>query len=322
MNAATSSSKPASEAVRAEAAAWIARLHGSDRTAADESSFRRWLAAKPEHAAAFERMTELWEAGARLKSTALSRAPSQPRHRSWAPAALAATLLIVVAAGAMFLMRSGAETTRIGEQRILALEDGTRVTLNTATRLEVRYDKNQRNIVLKTGEALFEVARQPGRPFVVTAGGRKVTALGTSFVVRQDDARLSVILVDGKVSISREDNDSGESENIVMTPGQRLTFAPAQPPALDLPRLDKVTAWRQGQIALDDMPLADAIAEMNRYSPVRLIVEGGAVDRVRVSGAFRAGDNAEFARALSRTHGLQLKEEPHRIVLSGAALDR
>lgn len=299
------------ESVRAEAAAWIARLHGPDRTAADEQSFRRWLAADAVHAAAFERMTELWETGTRLKSDVLGRVQqSTPKSpRTYLPIAVAAASIMLIAAGALLFLRDTAEVTRVGEQRILTLDDGTRVTMNTATRLEVRYDKARRAVELTTGEAFFEVAQRRDRPFVVLAGGRRITALGTSFVVRQDIDRLSVTLMDGKVSIS-----PGRVQ--YLAPGERLTLASSATPKLDRPAIDQVTGWRRGVIALDNTSLAEAVAEMNRYSTVQLAIEGVQAGRIHVSGMFRAGDSVEFARALARTHGLHTMQENNRIVLS------
>ncbi len=100
-----------------------------------------------------------------------------------------------------FLNRSIVRTS-VGEQRVMTLEDGTRVVLNTATRISVQYDRSARRVRLESGEALFEVAKRPEWPFVVTVGERQVTALGTSFVVRRDAELAAVTLVEGKVVIT------------------------------------------------------------------------------------------------------------------------
>jgi transmembrane sensor len=104
-----------------------------------------------------------------------------------------------------------------------------------------------------------------------------------------------------------------------LTPGERLIIEGKQAPQVDRPSLDSVTAWQRGQIALDSTPLADAVAEMNRYSTIRLIVEDPRAAAIRISGVFRVGDSEDFAQAVARTYHLQLRNDLHGIVLVGPA---
>jgi transmembrane sensor len=325
--------------VRAEAAAWIARLHGPDRIAADDRGFKSWLAASEAHARAFEQMTELWEAGSRLKSNALTevgRRTRVPLRTGRARAAtVAAVLSVLIGFALIFLMKSTAITTGVGEQHVLVLKDGTRITLNTDTRLKVRFDKKQRHIDLEKGEALFEVAKRPEWPFVVSTGEKDVLALGTVFLVRQDVKQIAVTLLEGRVEVISKAASSADEgavrpplkkdtqsaavdrkQYIVLAAGQRVIFEPNGATRLDEPSLDKVTAWKRGLVEFDNTPLADAIAEMNRYSvvPVELKTE----DRidVRVSGVFRAGDSQDFARAVAQAYGLGISEEADSFLLT------
>ncbi len=329
----TAGNRPARE-VCAEAAAWLTNLQDPDRTADVEKGFRLWLAERPDHAVAFEMATETWERAARLYRRPAERVARWERpgfHISFTRATMAMAAVAALAVlGTALYFRSGAVTTDIGEQRTLTLQDGTRVFLNTGTRVVVDYDKHQRHLHLESGEALFEVARDtPNRPFVVTAADRRITALATSFVVRRDEQRLSVTLVDGRVAVAptavaqadpdHEASDSRERP-LILTPGQRLTFTGQRPPSLDTPVLDKVTAWQRGQVAFDNTPLSDAIEELNRYSAVKLAIEQPQTARVRVSGVFRAGDNLSFARAMAETYRLQHVESSNRIMLAGVAV--
>jgi transmembrane sensor len=230
--------------------------------------------------------------------------------------------------------------TDVGEQRTLTLEDGTRVYLNTNSRAVVHYDKELRQVNLEKGEALFEVAKRPKWPFVVTAGDRQVTALGTAFIVRRDEKSLAVTLMEGKVTVSpvkfvstgvperqgggdstlpQRTPDPDATAIFTLSPGQRLTLASSAPPKVDRPPLERVTAWQRGQVAFDNTPLADAVAEMNRYSTVRLLVEDPSAAAIRVSGIFRAGDSADFAQAVAKTYRLQVRNEADEVVLAGAA---
>jgi transmembrane sensor len=315
--------KTPSAAARAEAAVWIARLHGPNRTLEVEAGFRKWLEEDSERAAAFELMTDTWE-----KVAILRRNPSDVIS-GWqrmgirlsptrAVISFSATILVAVVATLLYI-HSSAVTTGIGEQRTLSLEDGTRVYLNTNTRAVVHYDKNTRRVDLQNGEAMFEVAKRPDWPFVVTAGDRQIRALGTEFIVRRDDDELMVTLVEGRVTVSPVGaGESMAAEKEVLNPGQRLTFVGASKPKLDNPPIEKVTAWQRGQVAFDDTPLPEAISEMNRYSKIRLVLtlDASSVSHVHISGLFRAGDSEDFAQAIAKTYSLELRRSKSELVLA------
>ena len=134
--------------------------------------------------------------------------------------------------------------TKVGEQRTITLEDGTRVSLNTATRIRVDYDQAARRVWLVKGEALFEVAKRPQWPFIVTVGNREVVAVGTSFVVRRDgEGDMVVTLVEGKVAVSQVPGSQSGSLDagagaVFLNPGYRLTFAGSAEPKLDRPAVE------------------------------------------------------------------------------------
>jgi transmembrane sensor len=102
-----------------------------------------------------------------------------------------------------------------------------------------------------------------------------------------------------------------------MDPGQRVTFASGQPPKVDRPRLEKVTAWEHGQVSLDNTTLADAVSEMNRYNRMQLVIEDPRVATIRISGMFRAGDTENFVQALVRTYHLQVKDQGSGVITVG-----
>jgi transmembrane sensor len=312
MNGSVSSS-PLTGAVRAEAAAWVARLHGSSRSAALEAGLRKWIEADARHARAFELATEAWEiAGGIRPTTGRTSVP-----RSFRRMAIAATVLLAFV-GALAWMGRGASpiATQVGEQRILTLDDGTRVSLNTDTRIVVEQDSTRRRVRLVNGEALFDVAKDPRRPFIVTAGDQDVIALGTSFVVRRESQKVTVTLMEGRVTVTPVELTESRHPETFLEPGQRVTFAAHEPPSLDEPSIEQVTAWRRGEVILDSTRLSDAAEEMNRYSDIKLVVEDPAVAGIPVSGIFRAGDSLQFARALGETYQLDVQETARRIVLS------
>lgn len=322
-----------------EAAVWLARLRDQNRSPSVERGFRRWLTAKRSHAAAFETISEAWEL-----TGALQRRPF-PKLTRWERAgfragflrstlAVTAVATLVLAAATIFIQAHGVATA-VGEQRVLTLEDGSRISLNTDSRVVIKYDARERRVELKSGEAFFEVAKQSHRPFVVAAAGKHIRALGTSFVVRQDERALAITLVDGKVAVFAdaprepaftEGNDrssktlSDDSAKVVtLTPGQRLTLEIDNTAHIDLPPLEKITAWRRGQVELEDATLADAVREINRYSSVKLTVATPLAASIRINGVFQAGDAKGFAAAVARSYGLIVARRSNEIVLSSAS---
>lgn len=350
----------------AEAAIWVARLHGPGRTKELEAGFRRWLSASRSHDRAFELVSDVWEEARNLRQVAYRRNTRADFSwkSSWRMISAATTAAILLASLVLFL-HSPDLITAVGEQRLLTLDDGSRVFMNTNTRLAVRYDDQVRRIELRAGEALFDVAKRAGWPFVVLAGDRQVAALGTSFVVRHELNRTAVTLVEGKVAVLPVESSAtkpltellrpaapqpavangGSAENsaasehkvaplstekasgtngtvgevLIMNPGERLTFVGDGPPKVDEPTLDKVMAWRRGQVILDDTSLAQAVDEMNRYSAIKLVVEAPGAASLVINGLFQTGDSESFANAVAQTYGLQVVNEGRRIVIAGRA---
>ncbi len=313
----------ANDVVLAEASAWLARLQGPSRTPVAEAAFKAWLAADPAHAHAFARVTDTWEIvpGAAQLHAAASP-PHRPRQRL--PGALAAcTVLLAIVAGlGWFALRDPVYGTAIGEQRTVTLDDGTRIALNTDSRLVVSYEDRERRVLLERGEALFEVARQPQRPFVVQAGDQQVRALGTTFVVRRDPDRLAVSLIEGSVEVASRapaqpdaQARKSESEATVLSPGERIVVRADATRQLDRPRIEAVTAWRQGEVMFDDTRLEEAIAELDRYGRTRVRLADPELANLRVSGVFATRDPAEFARSIAQLHGLRVEQAQDGVVL-------
>lgn len=335
-----------SRAVAAEAAVWVARLHGPDRSSEMERDCLAWQARSAEHRLAFERCTDVWQEVPRVTlgdayaASPGTQAPAgtgpapalgrNTRRRRWA-AALA--MAAVVALGTAALQRwpgRGLYSTGVGEQQVLLLDDGTRMSLNTATRVRVDLGARQRHVEVLAGEALFEVARDARRPFVVQAAGSEVVALGTVFGVRLTPQRrggdaVAVTLVEGHVAVrAGQGRDGGVGagaaaarRSILLEAGERARIAvpasgggPAPPPQVDRPPIEQLLAWQRGEVVFDDVSLADAVAEMNRYSRTPLVLDVPASAGWRVSGQFRAGDSLGFAKAVAALHGLRV--EPRR----------
>lgn len=309
--------------VRAEAAAWIARMRDEKRGPQLEAQFRGWLDENEEHQRAFARMTQVWEQAGKIRMRARDeisavRTGRSSRFSRWAPS-LAATL-ILVAVGAVYYWRNGALETEVGQRQIRLLRDGTRVVLNTDTRIEVNYDQHLRRVRLIRGEAWFNVSKHPTWPFIVSVGDQEVRALGTSFIVRRDaqDQDLSVTLVDGRVSITplAQNEDAPSQAPQILAPGQRLVISRRHKLAVDRPELSRVTAWERGQVEFAETPLEDAVTEMNRYTTTHITVPDAEVAQLRIGGVFHAGDSEEFVKVVTAAFGLRADRNGGDTVLS------
>jgi len=347
LDAADAAAPRVTAALVAEAAVWLSVLHGPERTPQVEAGLAQWLRRSSAHAQAFEQATEIWEEASALPQLERLRsgqatADRAPKRR-WRPVPTFAALALVCITAAVFFtwLHTPIIRTQVGEQRVLVLDDGSRVVLNTDTQLTVDYQRDTRQVELKRGEALFEVASDASRPFIVRAGDRRIRALGTAFAVRRQDGRIAVTLVEGKVSVTSVVPSAAATTGvdtrvvasavsdpatpalppgngpIVLAPGERIRFAEAEPPRKDTPPLQSLLAWQRREVALDDTPLAEAVAEMNRYNRIRLVVALAGGGDVRVTGLFRAGDSQSFARAVAATYQLQVEETPDAIRISG-----
>jgi transmembrane sensor len=288
--------RPVSRATRAEAAAWIARLHSDARTSQDERALKGWLAARPEHAAAFESLTAVWDSVGEVR-----REPNvKPRITGFTlprRAVLAGLGAMAFTSTGIFVWReayAGVYETGIGEQKHVALEDGTEVFLDADSRIRVRYYRKLRTVELQRGRANFRVAPDSARPFIVHAAERQIVAEPSTFDVRREGEQVTVVLTRGHAAVAEANGAAPAS----LTAGERLVATPVHV-EIDKPSLPRLIAWQSGQAVFENDTLEDAAREMNRYSTVALSVSDPAAARLRLSGVYRVGDNETFARSVS-----------------------
>ncbi|MDT4331658.1 FecR family protein [Methylomonas sp. MED-D] len=174
-------------------------------------------------------------------------------------------------------------STGKGEQRSVTLADGSRVMLNTATALAIHFDASTRRVELLAGEAFFDVAKNPQRPFVVTAAGSEVRAVGTAFAVKRQPEQTEVELVEGIVEIQ----DAGRKHQERLTAGQSASIGANSIALKNAGQPDGMALWRAGYLQFDGLPLSDAIAQINQYRPGRVVLLDTALADKRISGLFR-----------------------------------
>jgi transmembrane sensor len=310
--------------IRAEAAVWFARRHGSDCNPATEEELRLWLSEDPDHAAQFKIAAGAWNDAAQC----LRNSP-RPGIERPVLATFTALLVLALVAGIAFYSMPTTLSTAIGERLSQTLTDGTQVELNTDTYVAVRYDARRREVVLQSGEVYFHVTKHEPRPFVVVAGDRKVVATGTSFVVRRDDSsaiQLTVTLIEGCVMIgqtgTRESLQTrGGSEAIILKAGERVRFRRYGSPIVDAPSVNKVTSWREGELSFADTPLLEAVQEFNRYSLYRITVRSPEAESIRVNGVFRTEDSMSFIRSVAQAHHMKLNVDRDELILESSPSD-
>jgi transmembrane sensor len=326
-----------------EAAEWCLALSGGDLPAADRSRFDAWVS-DPDNACALADAVRLWncaDAAAelpemiQLRGVALDRFRRANRSR-WSArgpglwiAGIAAVLLVLIGSAA-WLTRAPFRTyeTGIGERQVAMLPDGSRLSLDADSRVDVGYRDGVRNLTLVSGRAKFDVAHDPLRPFVVAAGDKLVVATGTSFSVELLQNRMHVLLYEGHVAVLDVEDGRRVAEQVrtatglrpadeVLTPGHELVAALSSPtPAILSPTPQPpAPAWESGQISFDDEPLPSAVERLNRYSTRQLVIGDPAVARMRVSGVFSAGDTGAFVEGVAALDRVTARREGDRIVL-------
>lgn len=256
--------------------------------------------------------SDSWTAGeAGTLSVPPSRASMSRRGWAIAAAAVIATLSVL-----LFTTMSGGKryVTPVGGIASIGLPDGSSVTLNTDSGIRVDLSDVERLVRLDSGEAFFEVAKDASRPFVVVAGSKRVTAVGTKFSVRRDGENVSVIVTEGKVRVE------GAGEQPLLVAG---TMALASRTKVSVQegsaeQVEEALSWRTGYLIFDATDLADAIAQFNRYTNRKIVIGDAAIAGVRVSGKFRATNSEAFVRILSDNFGIAAATAGDEIVLSAA----
>jgi transmembrane sensor len=304
--------------IRAEAAAWLARLHADDRDGADEAAFRDWLAASPAHAAAFEAVDRMWSdvGGVNdLRDRLRHRAPMRPAPALGRRALLAGVGLLAVTGGSALFWRSASATvyeTDVGEQKHVALDDGSQLFLDARTRISVSFSETARTVDMQYGRANFRVVPDPARPFIVEAAEHKIVATRCNFDVRCEDGQVQVVLIHGEADVKPASAPNGGGERLQA--GERLV-ASNDVEKRDKPDMTHVTAWQTGYEVFDKEDLAQVVEEMNRYSTAKLAVDPG-VAGLKVSGVYRVGDNSAFAHALAKLLPIAVQQSGDTLLLT------
>lgn len=305
--------------IEEQAALWVVR---EDRGFApgEREAFEAWLAASTAHKVTYLQLHDAWVRADRLSALRTPPPMRAPVGRdSWRAAyAIAAAVLIFLGAGGGYYYYKtlpGTYATTIGQQQTLHLADGTKVQLNTDSRLQAQVTASSRTLRLEKGEAYFEVMHDAKRPFVVFAGNRKITDIGTKFSVRLDGDRVRVLVTEGQVRVEMADAPGAgaytvNADHAVVAQAAETLVATRQPR-----EVAKALSWRQGVLIFDQESLAAAADEFNRYNKKRVVVLGEARD-MHIGGRFRANNAEVFASLIESGLGLSVQYRDDEIIIS------
>ncbi len=328
--------------IEAEAVNWIVRLDRNKPTDEELGELAAWIAQSSRHRTLIVEMSEQWGELDQLTDLLAvaepqSRLARRPRRRIFRTGiaarglAFAATILLAVSAvvfvGTSFFERGpSVYKTAIGEQKRVLLSDGSIVRINTNTVLQVKFADDERRVVLESGEALFEVAKDASRPFVVAAGTSEIVAIGTAFSVRFEYDTVEVTVSEGVVDfqaptlLANTTQESGtrvKSEKLVALESIEYNQGNAVVTKLEQEEMARALAWRDGALAFRGEPLDYVVAEVGRYSEIEFVFEDDSLRDLRVGGYFGIGETDNLLIALEEGFGVYASRNPDgKILLS------
>lgn len=304
------------------ASMWLAREQGG-LTPEEQAALEGWLAESSRNMVAYLRLRAAWDRAGRLAALRTPMRPTPPQRSPWAKLRIPAFAAIVLALlyGGNAYLESGRRhdviySTQIGQTRAYQLADGTRMDLNTNTRLRAAVAGKERIVTLESGEVFFDVTHDARHPFTVFAGKRRITDIGTKFSVLLNGDSVRVLVLEGQVRVEAPPGATGPAPviagagHIVVAQGmQNLLFAkPDSEVAREL-------SWRNGMLTFDQSPLTEVAKEFNRYNSRHLVVEGNA-GKIRIGGTFKADNVDAFVLLLQQGFGLSVKNQGDKIVVS------
>lgn len=303
------------------AAEWAAKRTSGVLSPEEQACFDAWVAADVLHLGAYGRAIAVLARLDRLRAVNASAlrtknvaTPSWSRRWMVIGGSSVGLLAAAGVAGLIVWQEKPEEySTGIGETRVVVLSDGSVVTLNTASQISVIYSRHTRTVHLVQGEALFNVAKNKQRPFIVFADNTEVRAVGTSFTVRFLQQRpIQILVQEGAVDVMRRDKPNAPVRGVAETQTLVSPNEPIVTRAIPYSQVARGVAWQYGQIAFDNATLEAAATEYARYSRTRIVVDPAVSDRT-ITGMFPSNDPAGFARAATSVLNLHLEVEADQI---------
>lgn len=335
---------------------WFARRQSDEWTPELHVRLEHWLEESPLHRVAYLRIEHAWERAERLKVLATGDRRRIPPPGSWAKSpffgsrdgstsrgiehrrrwrrvsmVLAASIAAAACLAGMWVLssRGSVYRTPVGGLETVSLADGSTLTLNTDSAVRLQFTAHERRVKLERGEAFFDVAKDPGRPFVVEANDRRVVAVGTQFAIRREDndGDIQVVVTEGTVRIEGDrsvkpilqtgtaglDGSGGillPAGTIAHANGANVLLEKAQALAAQ-----EALSWRRGVLVFHDLTLAQAAAEFNRYNTRQIVIDDPTIAELTIAGSFRANNVEAFARLLEKGYPIRVLSSADQVLL-------
>lgn len=290
---------PSVTEVQRTAHAWVIRLTSGSALPSDRAEARAWCEQAPEHQRAFVEARRVWCLSAYLAEPPAAVRPSS--RRMWAMG-IAASLVLGLGVAWMQRMALDADYyTGTGERRQVVLADGSHITLNANSAVDVNLTGNGRRITLRKGEALFNVTPDPQRPFSVQAGAFNATALGTIYAVRREGEHVDVTVRRGRVAVT------DGPDTLTLGVGETVAGRADGLGAKQRVDVDKSLAWEQGRLVFELTPLAQVLEQVERYRPGIFIIRDPRLGALKVSGTFQLDHLDEGLATLEKVFPLKIE---------------
>jgi transmembrane sensor len=324
-----------------DASLWLVRLDNGNLSEQSRKELKAWLTADERHQVALKSMADVWHdmdnvlmmINDESSSKSVSLWPVlTPVLKPFLLAASVSFLAIIIWVTMPLSVDKHSYATLIGQQMDTTFEDGSIVHLNTNSHIETEFSDEKRIIKLIKGEALFEVAHDPNRPFIVYAGDRLVQAIGTKFVVHLESENIQVTVTDGKVKMSKVAldttlNDIKElnsatilKDDIFIAKGEKVVAASNQTPKLTQVKAENIErelSWLDGKLVFDNERLFDVIKEINRYDDIEIVLKDPSLHNIRISGRFDLGDSEALIEAIELSFNIKSQQlESNKILLT------
>jgi transmembrane sensor len=305
--------------IRAEAAAFLVK-RGEHWSEDDQKALDSWIAQSVAHRVAYLRLDAAWSSADRL---AALRPSEEPARKRLLPLLMRMAAVVAVVSllgiGAMHTFAPPPErvfSTEIGGHETVSFADGSKIELNTDTRIRTRMTTEAREVWLDRGEAYFSIHHDPAHPFTVMVNGHRVTDLGTKFFIRRDGARVRVGLVQGRARV--ENRSIMATQSALLAPGDVVTATDDSMSMEKKPiaELDNALAWRHGMLVFHRTPLARVAAEYNRYNRTKIVIADAEVARRPITATVPVNDLAAFARMAGNFFGLHVQRHGNEIVVT------
>lgn len=310
--------------IQLRAAQWVVERSGGAWSEADQQCLNTWLRLSTAHEVAFWRAKHAWEKADRVAALKTPLRDGQRQtwptvKNGWFRIAAVACGLVVIGVVAFETNRGAAFTTYstpVGGRKILSLDDGSRIELNTDTVLRLSRERGTHQAILDRGEAFFDIKHDVARPFTIEARGRRIIDVGTKFLVRNAEERLEVSMLEGEVTLSAP-QDSGDRPSKLIAGDVAVATATSTVITKEPgPAIADAASWRQGMLVFRHTTLADAVAEFNRYNDAQLVVVGDQAGNLKIDGKFQTHDVETFAEVAKDVLHLHVQKVGKKTVMS------